>query len=54
MAPEIKTYIELMKKESIILHEINAVNDKIIAEQKVLIEAQREMINLFKESLNIK
>lgn len=54
MALEVKNYIELLKEQSKILIEINTVNDKIIAEQRLMIETQQEMINLLKNSLNIK
>ena len=54
MAPKVKEYIDLMKKESQILKDLNDVNNKIIAEQKAMIETQQILINLLKESLNIK
>jgi len=54
MAPEVKKYIDLMKKESQILKDLNDVNNKIIAELKTMIETQQILINLLKESLNIK
>jgi len=53
MTAEVKEYIDLMKKESQILNELNDVNNKIIAEQKKIIENQYTLIELLKTTKNI-
>lgn len=44
-----KDYIELLKKQTEILVDLNNINNRIIHEQKELIKNQEEMIILLKE-----
>ena len=44
---------ELLKKEHQILFELNNLNNKIIAEQKNVIELQKNIINKLKERIGL-